>query len=117
MVTKAQAAFLREVALGDERALGALGIGPGAEPPLDGRAAHLARIGALVAMDADIAAYQREVNDALAAGVSSDEVIDALVRVAPIVGAIRAMSAAPKLALALGYDVDAAFEHTDVAVP
>ena len=72
---------------------------------------------ALVALGADVPAYQREVNAALAAGASNDAVIATLRRVAPIVGTNRTMSAAPRLALALGYDVDASLESLEAADP
>jgi hypothetical protein len=38
--------------------------------------------------------------------------VGCLIAVAPIVGLARVVSAAPELALALGYDVDAAVEAT-----
>ena len=47
---------------------------------------------------------------ALAAGASIDEIVGTLIAVAPTVGLARVVSAAPELALALGYDVDAALE-------
>ena len=47
---------------------------------------------------------------AQAAGASVDEVVGSLIAVAPIVGLARVVSAAPVLALAIGYDVDAALE-------
>ena len=50
---------------------------------------------------------------ALAAGASVDEIVGTLVAVAPDVGIVRAVAAAPELALALGYDVYAAFERPD----
>ena len=39
-----------------------------------------------------------------------DEIVGTLIAVAPTVGIARVVSAAPELALALGYDVEAAFE-------
>ena len=39
------------------------------------------------------------------------EIVDVLVGVVPIVGLPCAVAEAPKLALALGYDVDDALEH------
>jgi 4-carboxymuconolactone decarboxylase len=46
----------------------------------------------------------------LAAGVTADEIVGALMAVAPITGVARVLAAAPEFALALGYDLDAAFE-------
>jgi 4-carboxymuconolactone decarboxylase len=50
------------------------------------------------------------IDQALAAGVEIDEVVATLVAVGPVVGLARVVSAAPELALALGYDLDADFE-------
>ena len=41
------------------------------------------------------------------AGASAAEVVDVLVGVLPMVGRPRVVAAAPKLAMALGYDEDA----------
>ena len=41
---------------------------------------------------------------------SIDEIVGTLIAVAPTIGLRRVVSAAPELALALGYDVDAALE-------
>jgi 4-carboxymuconolactone decarboxylase len=86
-------------------------------PGLDERAAALARLAALVALHAGPSSYQRCVGHALAAGASVDDVIDTLRIVAPTVGLARVVSAAPGLALALGYDVDAALEAVDIPRP
>ena len=42
-----------------------------------------------------------------------DEIVGTLIAVAPTVGTARVVSAAPELALALGYDVEAAFEGAE----
>jgi len=52
--------------------------------------------------------------DALACGVTADEVVGALIAVAPIVGLARVTSATPAIAMAVGYDLDEAFEQIDV---
>ena len=54
--------------------------------------------------------YQSTIDLALAAGACNDEIVGILIAVAPIVGLARVVSAAPELALALGYDLDAALE-------
>jgi alkylhydroperoxidase/carboxymuconolactone decarboxylase family protein YurZ len=84
---------------------------------LDKRTAALACLATLVAMQAGPSSYQRCVDRALAAGASVDDVIDTLKVVAPSVGLARVVSAAPGLALALGYDIDAALEALDLARP
>jgi alkylhydroperoxidase/carboxymuconolactone decarboxylase family protein YurZ len=80
---------------------------------LDERARALVRIGALVAVDAGVPSYLSAVELACAAGATPDEIVDALVAVMPIAGVPRVVAAAPRLALALGYDVPAALESID----
>ena len=50
---------------------------------------------------------------ALAAGATADDVVGTLRAVAPSVGLARVVAAIPGLALAAGYDVDAALESLD----
>lgn len=77
---------------------------------LDPKTHALVRIGAMLAVDAAPSSYQAGVDTALAAGATIDDVVGALVAVAPTIGLARIVSAAPELALALGYDVDEALE-------
>ena len=84
---------------------------------LNERTAALACLAALVAMHAGPSSYQRCVDRALAAGATVDDVIDTLKVVAPTVGLARLVTAAPGLALALGYDIDAALEAVDLPRP
>jgi alkylhydroperoxidase/carboxymuconolactone decarboxylase family protein YurZ len=77
---------------------------------LDQKTHALVRLGASLAIDATVGSYRSNVEMALAAGASVDEIVGTLIAVAPDVGVIRAVAAAPELALALGYDVDAAYE-------
>ena len=44
-------------------------------------------------------------HDAISLGATEEQIIDVLLAVAPVVGLARVTSAAPELALALGYDV------------
>lgn len=80
---------------------------------LDQKTHALVRLGALLASEATVSSYQRNIAIALAAGASVDEIVGTLVAVAPEVGSVRAVAAAPELALALGYDVDSALESPD----
>lgn len=73
---------------------------------LDGYSRSLVRLGALVANDASEASLQLVINDALATGVTPDGVVDALLVLLPEVGSARIGSAAPKVALALGFDIE-----------
>jgi 4-carboxymuconolactone decarboxylase len=50
---------------------------------------------------------------ALAAGASEDEIADVLLAIAPVAGLGRVVCAAPDVAIALGYDTEAALEDTD----
>jgi 4-carboxymuconolactone decarboxylase len=77
---------------------------------LDAKTHALARVAALVAIDAATPSYLDPVDDAREAGASDDEIVGTLVALLPIVGAPRIVSAAPKLGLALGLDVGQALE-------
>jgi alkylhydroperoxidase/carboxymuconolactone decarboxylase family protein YurZ len=78
---------------------------------LDERAYSLVQLGALVAIDAAPPTYMDVIDSARSCGVSEEEIVGALIAVIPAVGVARVVSAAPKLALALGYDVGAALEN------
>jgi 4-carboxymuconolactone decarboxylase len=78
---------------------------------LDGKTYALARIAALVAVDAATPSYMSSIERAHRCGATDDEIVGCLVAVLPVVGVARVVSAAPKLALALGFDVEAALER------
>jgi alkylhydroperoxidase/carboxymuconolactone decarboxylase family protein YurZ len=80
---------------------------------VDARTAALIRVGALVALDAHLPSYLSAVEAAWAAGAMPEQVVGALLAVTPLVGTSRAVSAAPTLGLALGYDVSSALEEFD----
>ena len=80
---------------------------------LDEKTRSLVRLGALIAIDAAPPSYMEAIEAARGAGASSDEIVGILVAVLPAVGETRVVSAAPKLGLALGYDVAAALESHD----
>jgi 4-carboxymuconolactone decarboxylase len=77
---------------------------------LDERSHALTRIAALVASDATPPAYMNSVEAALSAGASHEEIVGVLIAVLPLVGIARVVTAAPNLALAVGYDVSEALE-------
>ena len=107
---------LRSLALNDERFVDSvLGMGHDTVEVsgLDQKTHALVRLGAALAIDAAPSSYQSTIDMALAAGASIDEVVGTLIAVAPTIGLARVVSAAPELALALGYDLDAAFEATE----
>ena len=70
----------------------------------------LVKLGALTVTDGPDLAWQQVVGAALDAGLTADEVLDALIVLAPIIGRTRVMAVAPKLALATGFDVAGALE-------
>jgi 4-carboxymuconolactone decarboxylase len=78
---------------------------------LDARTEALLRIGALIALDAPPSSYRPVVEAAQRAGVRLEDLLAVLVAVAGAVGSARIVSAAPKIALAAGYDVEAALEE------
>jgi 4-carboxymuconolactone decarboxylase len=112
-ITPDAAERLRGIAMHDEGSIrAALGLQPvdRSASGLDARTYTLVRLAALHGVKGAPASYQCLVSEALAAGASVDEIVGTLAAVAPLVGVARAVAAAPELALALGYDVDAALE-------
>ena len=104
---------LRSLALNDEQFVeSVLGMGHDTVDAscLDTKTHALIRLAASLAVDAAPSSYQSIVATAQAAGADADEIVGCLIAVAPTVGLARVVSAAPELALALGYDVDAALE-------
>ena len=105
---------LRRLALNDERFVeSVLGMGRDTVEVsrLDPKTHALVRLAASLAIDAAPSSYQSNAERALAAGANIDEIVGTLIAVAPTVGLARVVSAAPELALALGYDVEAALEE------
>jgi alkylhydroperoxidase/carboxymuconolactone decarboxylase family protein YurZ len=73
---------------------------------LDPKSVALVRLAALIAVQGAIPSFGAHADAAIAAGASVAEIVDVLVAVSPVVGMPRTVSAAPLLALALGYDVE-----------
>jgi 4-carboxymuconolactone decarboxylase len=114
MLTPSQAAMYRKMTIGDDALMTSLlASAEGASDALGDRTSSLVRLAALVVANADTPAYQREVRYAITAGASEEQITGVLLAVARLAGSILVMSAAPKLALALGYDVDAGLEDAD----
>ncbi len=106
---------LRRIAVHDDALLEQLAVDGRALAPavLDDRTAALIRVAATVAVDAAPYSFQHAIALALDAGATSDEIVATLEVVTPVTGAARVVQCAPKVALALGYDVDAALERLD----
>jgi 4-carboxymuconolactone decarboxylase len=112
MLSPSQASLLRLFSIGDEACLrSALACDCDPDIALDQRTAALVRLASLIARDSALPTYQREVQAALDAGASVDEVITLLVVLAQPAGSSAVITAAPKLAMALGYDVEAGLEE------
>ena len=102
---------LRRLALNDTRLMEEVSKDHAADPAdMDDKSRALVRLGALLATDSPVTAVRQGVADAMATGVSPDEIVTALLSLLPTIGMPRAAAVAPKLGLAIGYDVDAALE-------
>ena len=109
---KARERILSRLALGDdiaslpERDVQDLDI-----RAVDPRDAALVRLGALLAMDSSPNSLRHVTQDAQLAGVSPDEIVRCLVSIVPTLGLGQTSAVAPRLALALGFDLNAALEE------
>jgi alkylhydroperoxidase/carboxymuconolactone decarboxylase family protein YurZ len=83
---------------------------------LDPRAFAIAKIAALVALDAPPASYQWQVENAVAAGVSPKDILGVLFAIAPQVGGPRVVAAAPEIMLALGLPLPGEPPDVDSAI-
>jgi alkylhydroperoxidase/carboxymuconolactone decarboxylase family protein YurZ len=80
---------------------------------LDPKTAALIVVAVAVAIGSSSFCLQWSAGRALAAGASEGEIADVLLAIAPVAGLGRIAAAAPDLAIALGYDVEAALEAID----
>jgi 4-carboxymuconolactone decarboxylase len=104
---------LRKLALRDDRYIDGLladSDASKADSRLDQRTHALVRLAALIAIDAATPSYLEAIDAARASAVTNDEIVGCLVALLPAIGVARVVSAAPKVGLALGYDIDAALE-------
>lgn len=102
--------LLRRLALNDEESVGmVLTRGSDAATPaaLRPKVDLLVRLAALLALGASTSALRTTVDQATEAGATEDEIVGVLVAVAPAMGLARVVSSAPRLATAIGYDIDA----------
>jgi hypothetical protein len=106
--------LLRQLAASDDGALRsvlALATKPGCgctgfEAALTAKIRTLVRLAALLASDASITSIRWAAEQAGCAGADVDEITAVLVAVGPDVGVPQIVGCAPRLALALGYDVE-----------
>jgi 4-carboxymuconolactone decarboxylase len=73
---------------------------------LDDRTFALVKIASLIALDAPPASYAWQLGNALAVGVSPEDILGVLVAIAPQVGGPKVIAAAPEIMMALGLDLD-----------
>ena len=90
-----------------------LGLDPVPATTLDPRTAALLQLGASVALGSPAVCLQWSTARVLAAGAAEDEIADVLLAIAPVAGLGRVVAAAPDVAIALGYDIEAALEEPD----
>ncbi|HEX5898131.1 MAG TPA: carboxymuconolactone decarboxylase family protein [Solirubrobacteraceae bacterium] len=109
--------LLRRLALNDENvvrsAVGADLLPLGGGPELDAKTKALVRLAALLSIGAATSSCRAAVEFAHASGAGDSEIVGVLVAVAPVVGGARVVGAAPRLALAIDYDVEDVAEVWD----
>ena len=100
--------LLRRLALNDEESVGMV-LTSGSEtshaallPKVD----LLVQLGALLALGAATSSLRATVDRAIDAGATESEIVGVLIAVAPAVGLARVVSTAPRLAIAIGYDIE-----------
>ena len=105
--------ILRKLAVVDEGFAGdqaGLVLGAPAVRGLDPRTAALVRTGVLAAVGAPEVCLEWSATRALAEGATEDEITGVLLAIAPVIGLGRMAGAAPGVAGAFGYDIEAALE-------
>ena len=81
---------------------------------LDAREHMLARLAALVAIDAPAVSYVLNVEPSAEVGLTVEDVQGLLIAIAPIVGTPRVVSAAGKITDALGFVIDLAIAEAEL---
>ena len=108
--------ILRRLAIIDESLVedqAGLGLGLPGSGLLDPKTAALVRVGVLAAIGAPEVCLEWSSSQALAAGATEDEITGVLLAVAPVIGLGRIVGAAPGVAGAFGYDIEAALGERD----
>jgi 4-carboxymuconolactone decarboxylase len=101
---------LRLLALNDEESIERVlvsGSGRVGAAALDPKVDLLVQLGALLALGGATSSLRATVARAIAAGANESEIVAVLIAVGPAVGLARVVAAAPRLATALGYEIDA----------
>ena len=77
-----------------------------AESGLDPRSHALARIAALIALDAPPASFAWQVSLGMQSGLTPEEIVGVLVALAPTVGIPKIVASAPEIAFALQMNIE-----------
>lgn len=112
--------MLRKLSLRDDNYIDGLLADDRAGIPdshLDPKTHALVRIGALVAVDAAPPSYMEATEAARRSGATNEEIVGCLIAVLSAVGVARVVSAAPKVGLGIGYDIDVALESRSGITP
>ena len=105
--------ILRRLAIVDEGFVGdqaGLVLDPPGVRALDPKTAALVRVGVLAAIGAPEVCLEWSSSQALAVGASEGEITGVLLVIAPVIGLGRMVGAAPGVAGAFGYDIEAALQ-------
>jgi alkylhydroperoxidase/carboxymuconolactone decarboxylase family protein YurZ len=110
LIVEEEERLLRRLALNDEESIGMV-LTSNAESD-DGaalvpKAALLVQLGALLALGAATASLKGAVRRVRAAGATESEIVGVLIAIAPAIGLAKVVSIAPRLAAAIGYEIDA----------
>lgn len=97
---------LRSLAVNNARFVSEAHLSGAENDGLDPKSLALIRLGGLVAIGGAVPSYGELSDAAVSSGASADEIVDVLVGLIPIIGLPCVVAAAPKIALALGYDVE-----------
>jgi 4-carboxymuconolactone decarboxylase len=102
---------LRRLAINDTGfAEHCLGRADAASAELDPKSLALVRLAALIAVGGSEPSFGAHADAAVSAGATAAEIVDVLVGVVPTVGLPRVVAAAPKIGMALGYDINGDLE-------
>jgi 4-carboxymuconolactone decarboxylase len=105
---------LRRLAIFDEGFVEAgFGLRLAGAPALEDKTTALLQVAVAVAIGSSAVCLQWSAARALAAGATKDEIVDVLLAIVPVAGLGRIVSAAPEVATALGYDIEAALAEPD----
>ncbi len=97
------------MALNDEKVIGMVltrRMGTDRPAELGSKVEALVRLGALLAVGAATPSLREAVGQASATGATSSEIVGVLVSVGPTIGIAGLVASAPRLAMAIGYDLE-----------